>query len=134
MKKIVALILVLGASCSVLNPTVSFENALARATAERWSSGAEGGGIGATFRLNFYKLEEELNCDTLWVNSIPLQTERTTVGDTTYVSAFYFTEKVEEKTLANAADYSGKLRLLVKDKTHYINIERFEIVHTEPRP
>ncbi len=134
MKKLIAFIIILTASCSMLNPASSYQNALARATVERWSSGAQGGGIGATFRLNFYKLEEKLNCDTLWVNGIPLDTELTAVGDTTYVSAFYFTDQVEEKTLANAADYSGRLRVLVNEKVHYLSIEQFEIVRTTPHP
>ena len=119
--------------CSSLSPLSTYEKSMARATAERWSSGAPGGARGVTFRVNFYQLEEALSSDTLWVNGVPLNTEVNQVGDTTYVSSFFTTEEVEAKTLANAADYQGRLRLLIKEKVHYLDLERFEIVRTEPR-
>lgn len=134
MRKLVFLMIIILSGCATLNPVNSYEKTLARATAEPWIGGAYGGGRGATFRLNFYKLGEPLNCDTLWVNSIPLETELTTVGDTTYVSAFYFTEHAEEKTLANAADYQGRLRLLIKEEVHYLDIDNFEVLQTVSMP
>ncbi len=135
MKKLIGLSgLALLAACSMLNPLSEYEGGLKRATAERWSSGAPGGGRGATFRLNFYPNSLGFECDTLWVNDIPLETEKTTVGDTIYISSFFCSENVEAKTLANAAEYSGKLRLITNEKVLYLPIDSFQVIRSEPRP
>ena len=121
-------------SCAMLMPTKPYEKALAKASAQRWSAGARGGDRGVTFRVRFYKLEEDLQADTLVVNDTPLTTEITTVGDTTYVTSFFYTNKTEERTLANAAEYTGKLRVIVAEKPHYISIDRFVMQAQELRP
>jgi hypothetical protein len=134
MKKMIVLAILFAAACKTSKSTVGYEKALVRATVAQWSSGVRGGGRGATFQLHFYQLSKKLRSDTLWVNGIPLKTELQTNEDTTIVSSSFFTEKVEEKTLANALEYSGRLRFIADEKAHYLNIEQFEIIDTEPRP
>ena len=121
-------------SCSLLSPIHGYKKALAKTTAQRWSAGAKGGGRGVTFRLNFYKLDKELVADTLWVNNQPLTTEITTVGDTTYVTSFFFTEDVERKTLANDIAYSGFLQVRIRDKKQEISVPYFSVIDSEYHP
>lgn len=115
----------------MLSPLGVYKKALKGGTAERWTTGARGGGRGVTFRLKFYQLQEALVADTLWVNGLPLSTEVTQVGDTTYINSFYYTEQVEGKTLANDTAYLGELQLLHKKRKLRLPVSPFTIKATE---
>jgi hypothetical protein len=125
-----AVILILS-GCTVLSPVSGYKKSLTKATAERWAGGARGSGRGVTFRLHFYQLETEIKTDTLWVNDIPLTTEVTHVGDTTFVNASYFSATPEQKSLANDLDYSGHLQIYIKDQAKRLPITTFTIKTAE---
>lgn len=115
--------------CSLLKPLNNFEKSYVDATAQPWVAGAaRADGVatrGVTFRMKFYTLQTDLVADTLWINNTALLTEITEVADTTYVSAFYYTQNETDKTLVNDATYSGKLKVLFNNKNHVLGPKPF---------
>jgi hypothetical protein len=112
-------------ACNSLKPLNSFENSLSEASYQKWTMGARGGDRGIIFRVKFYELGQELKSDTLWVNSIPMETEVTNVGDTTYVSAFYTTNVTYKPTLVLDTAYAGLLNIYLIDKRYRMTIKSF---------
>ena len=116
------------ASCSLFKPLHSIEKHLVDATAQRWYSGissVNGADRGVTFRMKFYQPKNQLLADTLWVNSIALLPEITAVGDTTYVTAFFYSAGEKDKTLINDTAFSGVLNVLIDEKKHLLGPEPF---------
>ena len=112
-------------ACNSLKPLNSFENSLSEASYQKRTMGARGGDRGIIFRVKFYELGQELKSDTLWVNSIPMETEVTNVGDTTYVSAFYTTNVTYKPTLVLDTAYAGLLNIYLIDKRYRMTIKSF---------
>ena len=126
MKKLIPLYALLFlASCSMLMPTYEYKKALATTTAQKWSPGVQNAGRGVTFRVTFFQLDE-LKADTLWVNGIPLETEITRVGDTTYITSFVHATEQNPSTLVKEDVFTGKLQLLVKDKKKELDLGNFK--------
>lgn len=120
------------ASCSMLKPTAKLEKAIAGATAQRWAGGAPGSGRGVTFRMKFYNLAEvmpnSLQADTLEINGQPLPTEVTRVGDTTYISAFFYAQEKTMQQLLFAEEYIGTLQVALNQKRYKLRPEKFTIL------
>lgn len=125
---------VLATSCATFFPLKPYKKALVACTAEPWTGGANNGSRGATFSMKFYKLKQPLKADTMVVNNVPLNTEINTVGDTTYVSAFFYTDQGEAKTLANAMAYSGYLLIADNKTIRKLHVSEFRKVSGIPRP
>lgn len=121
-------------ACHSLKPLNSFEKSLAEASYQKWTMGARGGDRGIIFRVKFYELGQELKSDTLWVNNIPMETEVTNVGDTTYVSAFYTTNVDYKPSLVLDTAYAGSLNIYVTDTRYRMAIKSFARIPEEIYP
>lgn len=119
---------ILIAGCALLNPPTTYEKALAEATAQRWSGGAQGSGRGVIFTVKFYALPEAITADTLVVNNIPIEAAVSKAGDTTYITSTFMAENGEARTLANDPSYSGRVVLWKEGKKHTIWIREFSFL------
>ncbi len=111
--------------CATLFPTRQIEASLAKATAQKWIMGARDAGRGVTFQLKFYNTKQAFTTDTLWANTVPMTTELTRVGDTTFVTSFYTTLAENQPVLINESVFEGKLNIYVDGKKHKLPIKTF---------
>jgi hypothetical protein len=99
------------------------------ATAQRGSAGREGGSRWVTFQVKLLKTPAQATFDTLWVNAMALPVEHTSVGDTTFLTSFYYSaEPAENEPLVADQNYTGKFRVWVKDKPKDIKILQFSVI------
>ena len=124
-------IFVVFAGCASLKKQHPLEKNFVDASAQKWYagiSGADGADRGVTFRMKFYRLQYPLNADTLWMNNVALLPEITALGDTTYITSFYFSAGGKDKTLINDTVFTGVLNVYIDNKKHRLGPKPFKVL------